>query len=294
MMIKQFLDYLQSERNYSEKTITAYGRDLKEFELFFKNLDNHLEWNSVDADIIRDWMEMMMDKGNIATSVNRRLSALRSFYRFALSRGLVESDPAHNITGPKKHKALPCFLREDEINSLLDTDKWRLDDYDQLRARTILLTFYTTGLRISELVSLEDYMVDLESCRLKVTGKRDKQRVVPFGPELQQALIDYKAGRDAAVEKHSSAFFLTRKGQRVKDSFVRNEVKKYLSLVSTMKKRTPHVLRHTFATSMLNHGAGLESVKKLLGHQSLTTTEIYTHTTFEQLKNVYNSAHPRA
>lgn len=294
MMIKQFLDYLQSERNYSEKTITAYGRDLKEFELFFKNLDNHLEWNSVDADIIRDWMEMMMDKGNIATSVNRRLSALRSFYRFALSRGLVESDPAHNITGPKKHKALPCFLREDEINSLLDTDKWRLDDYDQLRARTILLTFYTTGLRISELVSLEDYMVDLESCRLKVTGKRDKQRVIPFGPELQQALIDYKAGRDAAVEKHSSAFFLTRKGQRVKDSFVRNEVKKYLSLVSTMKKRTPHVLRHTFATSMLNHGAGLESVKKLLGHQSLTTTEIYTHTTFEQLKNVYNSAHPRA
>lgn len=294
MMIKQFLDYLQSERNYSEKTIAAYGRDLKEFELFFKNLDNHLEWNSVDADIIRDWMEMMMDKGNIATSVNRRLSALRSFYRFALSRGLIESDPAHNITGPKKHKALPCFLREDEINSLLDTDKWRLDDYDQLRARTILLTFYTTGLRISELVSLEDYMVDLESCRLKVTGKRDKQRVIPFGPELQQALIDYKAGRDAAVEKHSSAFFLTRKGQRVKDSFVRNEVKKYLSLVSTMKKRTPHVLRHTFATSMLNHGAGLESVKKLLGHQSLTTTEIYTHTTFEQLKNVYNSAHPRA
>lgn len=294
MMIKQFLDYLRSERNYSEKTITAYGLDLKEFELFFKKLDNHLEWNSVDADIIRDWMEMMMDKGNIATSVNRRLSALRSFYRFALSRGMVGSDPAYNITGPKKHKPLPCFLRESEINSLLDADRWQLDDYDQLRAYTILLTFYTTGLRISELIGLDDCMVDLDACRLKVTGKRDKQRVVPFGPELRQVLTLYKEGRDATVERLSPAFFLTRKGQRVKDGFVRNEVKKYISLVSTMKKRTPHVLRHTFATSMLNHGAGLESVKKLLGHQSLTTTEIYTHTTFEQLKNVYKSAHPRA
>lgn len=294
MMIKLFLEYLQSERNCSAKTIAAYGKDLNEFELFFKKLDSHLEWNSVDKDIIRDWMEVMMDKGNIATTVNRRLSALRSFYRFALSRGLVDIDPVHSVTGPRKNKPLPCFLREREINSLLDENKWQLDDYGQLRARTIILTFYTTGLRISELVSLEDKMIDFESCTLKVTGKRDKQRLIPFGGELRQALLAYKALRDKEITSLSPAFFLSAKGTRVTDSFVRKEVKKYLTLVSSLKKRTPHVLRHTFATSMLNHGAGIESVKKLLGHQSLTTTEIYTHTTFEQLKDVYKSAHPRS
>lgn len=294
MMIREFLNYLQFERNYSAKTVKEYGVDLKEFELYFKNLDDHLSWESVDSDVIRDWMESMMDKGNIASSINRRLSALRSFFRFALSRNLVSSDPAHCVTGPKKNKPLPQFVKESEMDRLLDGSMWNLSDYKGMCARTIIMTFYETGVRVSELIGLDDVMVDLEACQLKVTGKRDKQRVIPFGEELRGALSTYIELRDKSVARLCPALFVSDKGRRLTYSQVRRCVSDNLARVSSLKKRSPHVLRHTFATAMLNHGAGLESVKKLLGHQELTTTEIYTHTTFEQLKKVYKSAHPRA
>ena len=294
MLVKEFLNYLRSERNYSERTVGEYGDDLQKFESFFKGLDTTLTWETVDSDVIRDWMESMMDKGNIATSVNRRLSAVRSFYRFALSRGLVVSDPAHGIRGPKKEKPLPQFVRDKEMDELLDESMWKMDSFGQIRARTLILMLYETGLRISELLGLDDTDVDLDSCVLKVTGKRDKQRVVPFGEELRDALSAYMALRDESVSGKSPALFLLPDGRRLPYYKARRDVRDNLARVCTLKKRSPHVLRHTFATSMLNHGAGLESVKKLLGHATLTTTEIYTHTTFEQLKKVYESAHPRA
>lgn len=294
MEIKAFLDYLRFERNFSEKTVKEYGDDLKSLEAFFKNMDATLAWETIDSDVIRDWMENMMDKGNAASSINRRLSAVRSFYRFALSRNLVDSDPAHCITGPKKEKPLPHFLRESEINTLLDIDLCNPDNYVDLRTRTIIMMFYETGLRVSELVGLDNSSVDLIARQIKVTGKRNKQRIVPFGQELYDAITHYINIRNANIPMLSTALFLSSKGLRMTHNQVRRDVSKWISMVSTMKKRTPHVLRHTFATAMLNHGAGLESVKKLLGHSSLTTTEIYTHTTFEQLKKVYNSAHPRA
>jgi len=294
MLIESFLNYLRFERNYSAKTVDVYGKDLRAFESYFKGLDAHLSLESVDSDIIRDWMESMMDKGNIATSINRRLSALRSFFRFALSRGLVQSDPAHGVVGPKKERPLPQFLKDKEMEHLLDERMWNMGDYNDVRARTILLVFYETGLRLAELVSLDDVMVDLDACQIKVTGKRNRQRVVPFGESLRGEIRRYKALRDDTVAKASPALFLTDKGVRMKPPQVSYIVKKHLSRACTLKKRTPHVLRHTFATTMLNHGAELESVKKLLGHQRFTTTEIYTHTTFEQLRDVYEKAHPRA
>ncbi len=294
MEIKAFLDYLRFERNFSEKTVKEYGDDLKSLEAFFKEMDADFSWKSIDSDIIRDWMESMMDKGNAATSINRRLSAVRSFYRFALSRNLVDSDPAHCVSGPKKEKPLPHFLRESEINTLLDIDLRNPDNYVDLRTRTIIMMFYETGLRVSELVGLDDKSVDFTLRQVKVTGKRNKQRIVPFGQELYEAITQYINIRDKDIPKISDALFVSSKGQRMTHNQVRRDVRKWISRISTMKKRTPHVLRHTFATAMLNHGAGLESVKKLLGHSSLTTTEIYTHTTFEQLKKVYKSAHPRA
>jgi len=293
MKIECFLDYLKLERNYSRLTVLKYESCLRLFEEYFKNLNTELEWESVDADVIRDWMESMMDSGLTAATVNGRLSAVRSFYRFALKKGLVENDPAHTITGPKKEKPLPKFIREKDMDRLLQPEMWG-DTYKDICARTIILLFYETGMRVGELVMLDDEMVDLDNRQLKVTGKRNKQRIIPFGAELEQALRDFVRLRDEQVERTEKGFFVTEKGQRVTYEQVRRMVKNHLGRVTTQQKRTPHVLRHTFATTMLNHEAGLESVKQLLGHESLATTEIYTHTTFEQLKKVYEKAHPRS
>lgn len=293
MKIDRFLDYLKLERNYSRLTVLKYESCLRLFEEYFKNLNTELEWESVDADVIRDWMESMMDSGLTAATVNGRLSAVRSFYRFALKKGLVENDPAHTITGPKKEKPLPKFIREKDMDRLLQPEMWG-DTYKDICARTIILLFYETGMRVGELVMLDDEMVDLDNRQLKVTGKRNKHRIIPFGAELEQALRDFVRLRDEQVERTEKGFFVTSKGQRVTYEQVRRMVKNHLGRVTTQQKRTPHVLRHTFATTMLNHEAGLESVKQLLGHESLATTEIYTHTTFEQLKKVYEKAHPRS
>ena len=293
MMINEFLNYLKFERNRSDLTIKNYGEDLRAFKEFYGNLESCHSWKSVDSDIIRDWMESMMDKGNNATSINRRLSALRSFYRFALTRKLVDKDPVHGVTGPKKGRPLPQFLKENEMDRLLDAESWT-ESFEDVRDRMVIMTFYETGIRLSELIGLDDSMVDFSNRQLKVTGKRIKQRVIPFGEELLATLRDYMKCRDKEVNLQSEALFVTAKGQRMTSSQVREAVRKNLSKVCTLKKRTPHVLRHTFATAMLNNKAGIESVKKLLGHESLSTTEIYTHTTFEQLKREYYSAHPRA
>ena len=292
-MIEMFLDYLKFERNYSLMTVINYRKDLEEFERFYKELERQLSWESVDSDVVRNWMEYMMDRGNSASSVNRRLSALRSFYRFALRRKLVEKDPVHGLQGPKRQKPLPQFLKESEMEQLLNPKMWT-DSYKDVLARTLIVTFYETGIRLSELTGLDDKDIDSIACELKVTGKRNKQRIIPFGKELAETFAMYLQVRNVTAKGGSAAFFQTEKGKRMTNAQVRSLVKKNLSRVSTLKKRTPHVLRHTFATAMLNHDAGLESVKKLLGHESLSTTEIYTHTTFEQLKKVYKNAHPRA
>ena len=294
MMINQFLNYLRYERNASPQTVQTYEESLREFESYLGFRDSGLSLQMVDADLIRDWMESLMDKGNTASTISKKLSALRSFYRFSLKRKLVDRDPAHAVVGPKKSKPLPQFLREGEMDRLLDQLEWG-EDIKNVRARTIILLFYEAGLRLSELTGLNDGDVDFGERRLKVTGKRNKQRIVPFGQELADTLGRYLAVRDAQYGGSSDgAFFLNDKGVRITSSQVYAIVRKYLTMVTSLKKRSPHVLRHTFATAMLNNGAGLESIKNLLGHESVSTTEIYAHTTFEQLKRVYKEAHPRA
>ena len=293
MMINQFLDYLRYERNASPLSVQTYEESLREFESYVTFRDNDLSISSVDTDLIRDWMESLMDKGNSASTINKKLSALRSFYRFALKRQLVKADPAHAVTGPKKSKPLPQFLREGEMDRLLDGIEWN-SSFNNVRARTILLLFYEAGLRRAELVSLNDKDIDFDAAQLKVTGKRNKQRIVPFGAELAEALKQYQAARNENFGENSGALFLSDKGVRISDNQVYLIVRKYLTMVTSLKKRSPHVLRHTFATAMLNNGAGLETIKSLLGHASVSTTEIYTHTTFEQLKRIYKEAHPRA
>lgn len=291
--VDKFLDYLSSELNRSQQTVESYRDDLKHFEKFARDLSDSFSWETVDADLVRNWMAQMIDEGNKATSVCRRLSALKTFYRFALSRHYVESDPVYEVQGPKKEKPLPQFLKENELEELLDKQQWGTD-YNSVRARTLIIMFYETGVRVSELVGLNDEDVSFLNKELKVTGKGNKQRIIPFGDELCETLQEYIRLRDFSLERKSNALFLSRKGTRISTSNVRIIVKENLSRVCSLKKKSPHVLRHTFATAMLNHHVGIESLKKLLGHAKLSTTEIYTHTTFEQLKRVYNKAHPRA
>ena len=293
-MKEEFLEYLQLERNYSMSTVDNYGRALRSLADYFETLEEPLDWFTIDSDIVRGWIGQLMDEGESPSTVNLKLSAVRTFYRWALRRGLVDNDPVSLVQGPKKQRPLPHFVRDKEMDRLLDPMKWG-DDYDSCLTRTILIVLYETGIRLAELVGLDDKDVSLINRELKVTGKRRKQRVIPFGEEVARAVADYRAKRDAEIaEKQSEAFLLQKKGTRINRSQVEKRVKAALGSVPMLGKRSPHVLRHTFATSMLNHGAGLESVKKLLGHASLATTEIYTHTTFEQLKRAYKEAHPRA
>lgn len=291
-LVAEFLDYLRFERRRSELTVKSYDEDLGLFVDYVRQLDESLSWQSVDQDIIRGWVESMMDKGNTATSVNRRLSCLRSFYRFALARKKVTHDPVYRIKGPKKAKPLPQYLREDEMEKLLGMDI-QVDNYKDVRARTIILVFYSTGIRLSELVGLNDASVDFVARQLKVLGKRDKERIIPFGSELAEVLGAYQRLRNETLGFVPERLFVTYTGQRMTASQVRRLVGETLAKVTTLKKKSPHVLRHTFATAMLNNESSLESVQKLLGHESIATTEIYTHTTFEQLRKVYTSSHPR-
>lgn len=294
-MIDDFLNYLRYERRASEQTIVTYEEALRTFKEYYEGRDGDITWQTVDADLIRDWMEHLMDAGCNAWTINKKLSALHSFYRFALRRALVEHDPAHAVSGPKKDKALPQFVRESDMDKLLDGPEWDMASYKDVLARTIILLFYETGLRRAELIGLDDKDVDFPAHQIKVTGKRNKQRIVPFGEELEAELRRYLELRnEQEFCAHEGAFFQDEKGRRVTREVVYKIVRDNLSKVTSMKKRSPHVLRHSFATAMLNNGAGLESIQKILGHESLNTTEIYTHVTFEQLKRVYQEAHPRA
>ena len=293
MLIKDFLNYLRLERNYSERTIVAYEADLREFEEYFKKTDAELDFRSVHSDNVRNWMVSLMDEGRTETSVNRKLSSLRSFYRFLLRRKEITVNPMLKVVGPKKKKPLPSFVREKDMDRLLDEVPFG-EGFEGYRDRTILEMFYATGMRLSELIGLNDADVDFSAKLIKVTGKRNKQRLIPFGNELAEDLHLYINVRNEAMPQEAEAFFVLKDGKRMYPMAVYRIVKRNLSRVVSLKKRSPHVLRHTFATAMLNDSAELRSVKELLGHESLVTTEVYTHATFEELKKVYEQAHPRA
>ena len=295
MIVEDFLRYMQAERDASPRTVETYRDALSDYTAFLKKLDNDLKPEGVDSDVIRDWIEDMMEKGQKASYACKKLSAVKSLYRYALRKGIVERDPAHKVTGPKKEKVLPTFLREEEADNLFDKLDWNLEDIKDVRARTLLLLLYSTGIRRGEVVALRDEDVNLINHEIKVTGKRRKQRIVPLGQEMVEAIKYYQQLRDENIPAtdNSHALFRNDKGEAMTAAIVYSIVRHYLSFVTTQKKRSPHVLRHTFATVMLNHDAKLGSVQKLLGHESLKTTQIYTHVTFEELKRSYEDAHPR-
>ena len=290
-----FLEYMESEENRSPRTVGTYRVCLRQFEIYLRDRDEPLNWQEVDSDIVRDWIVELIEQGERPRTVCKKLSALKSFYRYLLRGNYIKVDPIHGVQGPKTDKLLPMFVREKEMDKLLDGNYFK-DDVEGRRDRLIMLTLYSTGVRVSELVGMDWKEVDFGQSQLKVTGKRNKQRIIPFGPELSEALLSF---RDLQIPlltggDEEAVFRNLRTGKRMTIRQVYDVVHRNLSYVTTLKKRSPHVLRHSFATAMLNNGADLQSVKDLLGHENLATTEIYTHTTFEELKKMYNQAHPRA
>jgi len=295
MITDDFLRYMEAEREASPLTVKTYRDALADFFAYLEKLEGNMALEDADSDIIRDWVEDMMNRGYKATNTCKKLSAVKSLFRFALRKGIVKCDPAHSVTGPKKQKTLPVFLKESEADELFDGLEWDYNNIKDVRARTLLLLLYTTGIRRAEIISLCDKDVSFVTKEMKVTGKRRKQRIVPLGQEVLNALANYQQMRDKELTagKATDALFRNDKGERMTEAQVYATVRHYLSLVTTLKKRSPHVLRHSFATAMLNHDAKLGSVQKLLGHESLNTTQIYTHVTFEELKRNYSNAHPR-
>ena len=293
MFIELFLRYLQYEKNYSSHTVESYSNDLSQFKQFVSG-DDVFNPQMIDSVWIRRWVVSLMNEGYSSLSVNRKLSSLKSFFKYLCKYKYIETSPVKNLRGPKINKPLPHFVKDLDM-SILFSEWDGSDAFEGERDKAILDVFYTTGIRCAELVGLRNEDVDFSANLIKVTGKRDKQRLIPFSDNLKETMLSYINIRSETIDSPANNIFFVRKnGKKLTNSIVYGIVNKRLSEIPNLSKKSPHVLRHTFATSMLNNGADLNAVKELLGHASLSSTEVYTHTTFEELKKVYHQAHPRA
>jgi integrase/recombinase XerC len=287
-ILLQFEDYLKSEKRFSENTCLAYKNDLNQF-VEFAQINRQEELKEVNFQIIRSWIVDLMDGGGSSRSVNRKLSTLRTFYRWCLKQGFTDNNPMLKIKGPKLEKRLPVFLKQSELEDDKLTPLFS-DDFDGVRDRLILELFYQTGIRLSELITLKE--VDVTNNSIKVLGKRNKERIIPISMELSKQISVYQ--KHKILNAINAPYLLTLiNGKNLYPKFVYRKINYYLGLVSSMDKKSPHVLRHTFATHMLNNGTGLETLKNILGHASLSATQVYTHSSFTQLNNIYSQAHPR-
>jgi len=294
MFVEAFIQYLRYEKNYSTHTVVAYKRDLSQLMDYVESEFQVTQPELIDSDMLRSWMVSLMEEGISARTVNRKLSSVKSFWHYLMRQGCTSVNPVQKVLAPKTNKPLPVFLKEDEMENLLGPTHFSENDFVAERDHLIIDLFYSTGMRLSELIGLTDEQVDLEAGLLRVTGKRNKQRLIPFGPELKAAFSSYKTIRDAQLSGKSFRLLVRENGLPLYPQLVYKMVHRKMSEVATLSKNSPHVLRHTFATTLLNRGAELNAVKELLGHSSLSATEVYTHTTFEELKKVYKQAHPRA
>jgi len=291
---ESFLQYLQIEKRYSTHTVRSYLNDLDQFYSFLLSQGLPGDPVAVTSHDIRAWIVSMLENNYTTVSVHRKISCLRVFYRYLRKEGITKSDPLEKVVLPKRKKNLPVFVEERAMDNLLDNYNFG-DGFAGIRNRTIIEMLYLTGMRRSELVGLRNIDVDLHEASVKVTGKRNKQRIIPLVKAFIQRLEEYIKVRDENVVAGSNGwFFITDKGNKLYDKYVYNTVNSYLAMVTTIEKKSPHILRHTFATHLLNHGADLNSIKELLGHANLSATQIYTHNSFEKLKKIYKQAHPRA
>ena len=292
MYLDEFISYIKHERRYSANTAEAYSKDLS---LFFSYLSNEYECNSlIEAThvMIRSWMVAELESGVKVSSVKRRISTLRSFFKFVQSRGKLATNPMLKVVSPKSEKLLPNYVKESEMHHLLEKVEFE-DGFIGLRDKLILEILYQTGMRVSELTEMSEGSVDFQRRELKVLGKRNKERIIPVSNELAEKLDAYLKEKKASFLDNKYSLIVKDDGVKSDRKFIYNKVKYYLSQVSSLKKRSPHVLRHTFATHMLKNGADLNAIKEILGHTSLAATQVYAHNSLEQLKLSHKNAHPR-
>ena len=294
MLIEKFLDYLQFEKNYSSNTLNAYKRDLIQYNKFIAEYNDKLKIEEVNYKIIRSWIVTMVNNNISNRSINRKVSSLKSFYNFLIKTETINSSPLKAHTPLKQSKKIQVPFSQDEINSLLDSDFFT-NDYRGILQKTIIAFFYFTGVRRIELITLKESDINIESSTVKIMGKRSKERIIPILPKLKKAIIFYNEIKFKFHNQTSSDyFFISKNGKQLSEKFVYRTVNEYFKLVSPKIKKAPHVLRHSFATHLINEGADINSVKELLGHSSLSATQVYSHTSMERIKEVFKNSHPRA
>ena len=290
---EDFINFISNEKRFSSHTVRAYSNDLAQFRAYCLSAHEALSILNVQPIHIRSWIISLIDQGISSRSVTRKISTLKSFYKFLIREGHLTINPVQHITSPKISKKLPEFVNQPQMDMLLDKVEFG-DDFSGLRDRLILEMLYHTGVRLNELITLKDVNVDITQQQIKVLGKRNKERIIPFAGELRNTLSRYKTARKLEFNRNMEFLFCTDTGTKLYPKFVYRVVGKYLSSVTSLSKTSPHVLRHTFATHMLNNGADINAIKEILGHANLAATQVYTHNSFKKLKSIYNKAHPRA
>ena len=289
---ESFFNYLKFEKRSSSHTVVAYKIDLDQFVQFCVEVVGEFNVKKVDSKVVRNWIVQLMENDLSARSVNRKITTLKSFFKFLLREQIVENNPANHLTLPKIRKKLPNFVDEKNLNHLLD-DGFFTQDFIGVRDKMIITLLYGTGIRLAELLQLKESDVDTNNCLIKVLGKGKKERIIPYPTSINQLFGQYLKEKEIKIGFKTERLLVTDKGKPVYEKLIYRVVKNNLAKVTLLEKKSPHVLRHTYATHLLNKGADLNAVKELLGHSNLAATQIYTHTTFEKLHNIYKQAHPR-
>lgn len=292
--IQPFLDYLKFQKRYSPHTLRSYHDDLVQFNDYLVKQFGEVSIDGVDYNFVRSWLAEMKENGITSKTINRKISSLKSFFKYQLKSGVIEQTPMARIIAPKIGKKLPDFIKTEDADKLLGSLK-NTDDWKELNTKMLITLFYTTGMRLSELINLKESQVDFHRTQIKVLGKGNKERILPVNAEILSLIKEYIENKKRSFEKTDNVLLVTDKGKKMYPKYPYLLVKEFLGTeVKTLEKKSPHVLRHSFATHLSNNGANLNAIKELLGHSSLAATQVYTHNTIEKLKDVYKKAHPKA